>query len=287
MGFYELLYDKCQTSQIIPESLLALLPRGFQELGNHAILHLHPDLIPYASQIVAEIPKFLPKIRGIWLREGEIQGKYREPGTIRHLWGDSNSEVTIVEHGIRYQFDFTRIMFSKGNVTERGLLPSHMHPDEIVFDMFAGIGYFSLGIAKNSHPHQIYAMEWNPVAFEYLKQNIKLNHVQQYITPLFGDCKEIVKKLIDQGIYADKIIMGLLPAPKDAISAALSGIVHKGGVIIYEGIESKDSTTLYTEFQTIAHSCGFQVKLIERRIVKSFKPHEFHVVLELSISQLQ
>ena len=79
--------------------------------------------------------------------------------------------------------------------------------------------------------------------------------------------------------------MGLLPAPVDAIPSALSIVKETGTIIVYEGIEEKESMKLFTEFSTIASREGFQTSLIERRIVKNYKPHLYHVVIEILVSK--
>ena len=147
--------------------------------------------------------------------------------------------------------------------------------------MFAGIGYFTLGIAKTKKPARVYSIEWNPESFSYLQQNIKLNHVESIVNPILGDCKEQVPILVNQGILADRIIMGLIPAPVDAIPVALGAIKPSGSIIVYEGVEPKESTALFDEFQTIASGLNISTSIVERRIVKAFKPHEYHVVIEI------
>ena len=84
-----------------------------------------------------------------------------------------------------------------------------------------GIGYFSLGIAKYAKPRQIYAIELNPVSYKYLIENIHINKLTKIITPIHGNCAEEVPKLAEQGIFADRIIMGVFPAPYEYLKNAL------------------------------------------------------------------
>ena len=288
IGFKDKLRNYFQTHHpsVIPEGLYPVLPRGFQDLNKHIILKLNPQLLPYTTEIANATLEILPRMKAVWLREGQIQGKFRQPSGLTHILGDPETEVIINENGVRYKFDFTQIMFAKGNIHERSVLPKRINPGEVIVDMFAGIGYFTLGMAKSKKPKKIYAMEWNPTAYKYLCENIKLNHVENIVEPLLGDNKELVTYLVAQGIRADRIIMGLLPAPIDAIEYALklaksSGI---GTIVVYEGVEPKESTELYDSFQQIANQHNFSTELLERRIVKAFKPHEYHMVLEIEIS---
>ena len=284
MKFKDMLKNELKNNEDFTEDLLNLLPRGYQELNHIAILNLKPELRKYASQIAESMHKILPSLKAIWHKSGKIQGKFRQPQGLAHLWGDNNSEIIVTENHVKYKFDFTKIMFAKGNVTERRILPTRIKEGEVIVDMFAGIGYFSLGMARTKKPKKIYSIEWNPEAFNYLRENIQLNHVEEIITPIFGDCKEKVVELRENNILADRIIMGLLPAPVDAIPSALS-VIKDNGVIVYEGVEGKESTELFDEFSEIANQKGFITSIIERRIVKIYKPHLYHVVIEILIKK--
>jgi tRNA wybutosine-synthesizing protein 2 len=264
---------------------LELLPRGFQLLGHVAILHLRPEIREKELVIAGAILKLFPQIKSVWTRHGEIEGKYREPMGLFHLVGDPTTEVIISENNVRYKFDFTKIMFAKGNTAERGRVALKIQPGEIIIDMFAGIGYFTLGMAKSRKPRQVYAIEWNPVSFAYLKENLKLNHIEDLVTPILGDCCEEVPKLVSNGIVADRIVMGLLPSPKDAIPAALRAVKSTGTTILYEGVEPKNATELWDEFNEIVSKQHFQCELLERRIVKSYAPGRYHVVIEVKVTQ--
>jgi len=287
MAFKDQLREYFQTHlpTVIPTELYPVLPRGFQDLSKHIILKLNPQLHPYATDIADAILTLLPRMKAIWLQKGQIQGKFRQPSGLTHIAGDPETEVIVNENGVRYKFDFTQIMFAKGNTHERALLPKRIQPGEIIVDMFAGIGYFTLGMAKSKKPEKVYAMEWNPTAYKYLCENIKLNHVEQIVEPILGDNKELVTALAAQGIRADRIIMGLLPAPVDAIEYALKLVKPTGTIVVYEGVERKESTELYDAFQKIAGQHQYSTELLERRIVKAFKPFEYHVVLEIMVQK--
>jgi len=266
-----------------PEDLIAYLPSGFQQLSHRAILNLQLPILPYAQMIAEAIPKVVPQIIAVWNRTGIIEGPFREPAGLTYLWGDPSTEIINHENGIKYKFDFTKIMFAKGNVNERAYIPTTLQPGEIIIDMFSGIGYFTLGMAKSRKPKHIYAIEWNPTSFHYLQENLKLNHVEDMVTPINGDNKIETPKLVSQGIKADRILMGLLPAPKDCIPAALTAIKSEGTIVLYEGIEPEVSTQLFDEFTQVANEHGFQTILKERRIVKSYAPKLFHIVVEIIV----
>jgi len=187
MGFKDNLKEELRG--IIINEDLSLLPRGFQTLGKVMILKLHPKLLERRKVIANACLEILPKIKSVYLNLGKVKGKFRQPEKIEYLAGKDNPIVEHTEHGIRYIFDITKIMFSKGNLNERKHLATLVKSGEIIVDMFAGIGYFSLPIAKHSSVGKIYSIELNPDAYKFLVKNIKLNHFEDKIVPIHGNCK--------------------------------------------------------------------------------------------------
>ncbi len=74
-----------------------------------------------------------------------------------------------------FKLDLAKVMWSKGNNNERIRIARLVEDDEIVLDMFAGIEYFSVPIAKFSNAKQVIPIEINPNSYFYSNENIKLN----------------------------------------------------------------------------------------------------------------
>ena len=284
MGFKDNLKEVLKGN--LREQELSLLPRGFQSIGKVMIIKLDQKLLERKELIGKACLELIPYMKSVYLNLGKIKGKYREPENIELIAGENNPIVEHKEHGVRYQFDLTKIMFSKGNINERKLLAKKVKDGEIVVDMFAGIGYFSLPIAKNSNPERIYSIELNPVSYEFLVENIKLNHLEEIIIPILGDCNEEVLSLSKTGSKADRIIMGVFPAPKKFIKNALTLAKDDGSVYHYEGVADKEKIMdLFDEFNQIAEENKYSSKLISHRLVKSYGPNLYHVVLDIKISE--
>lgn len=269
---------------VLSNEELSILPRGFQTLGDVIILKLNPKLLERSKLIGQACLELFPKIRSVYINKGRIIGEFREPENIKFLVGEDNPIVEHKEHGIKYRFDITKIMFSKGNVNERKFLATLINKGEIVVDMFAGIGYFSLPIAKNSEVGQIYSIELNPLSYKTLLENIKINHLEDKITVIYGDCKEEVLKLSDTGIKADRVIMGVFPAPKDYIREALTLTKENGTFFHYEGVvERNNFISLFQEFEEISQKEHYSCDLISHRFVKSYGPNLYHTVLDIFV----
>ncbi|MBT6560522.1 MAG: hypothetical protein HOL76_04615, partial [Euryarchaeota archaeon] len=113
-------------------------------------------------------------------RLGEIVGDKRE-STVEILVGD-NDWVIRKESGINYGYPLTKCMFSSGNINERRRMGEIVSKNEIIVDLFSGIGYYTLPILVKSKVKHVYSCEWNINAINALKFNLKENKVENRCT---------------------------------------------------------------------------------------------------------
>lgn len=144
--------------------------------------------------------------------------------------------ITITENGIRQSFDLTRVMFSRGNITEKIRFGQLVQPGEVVLDMYAGIGYYTLPALIHGHASQVYACEWNESAIQALRYNLKENSVgDDRVVVLQGDCRILANehKLVNK---FDRVSLGLLPSSEggwrtavQALRTSIGGWLHVHG----------------------------------------------------------
>lgn len=284
MGFKQELKEKLK--DFLTEEEVSLLPSGFQTLGTAIIFKLNPKLLNKKELIGKACLELLPYIKSVYANLGKIEGTFRTPERIEYIAGEDNPIVVHKENGVIYKFDITKLMFSKGNVNERKYLSTLVKKKEIVVDMFAGIGYFSLPIGKHSHAEKVYSIELNPNAYEFLVENIKINHLEGKIVPILGDSKEEVLKLSGSGIRADRVIMGVFPAPKGFIKEALTLAKKEGTTYHYEGVVEKEAfMDLFNDFKEVAENEGYNCVLSSKRFVKSYGPNLYHLVLDILVDK--
>ncbi len=280
--FKKLLQERLRDS--LPPEKLTLLPSGFQQIGDKAILTLKSELYEFKEDISREILELFKKIRGVYLKTGAVIGVYRTP-QIEFIAGADEPEIIHREHGISYKFDLKKIMFSKGNINERARIAQLVEPNEIIFDLFAGIGYFSLIIGQTKKPRKIYAFELNPTAYHYLVENIKLNHIneeKEIIFPILGDSKSEPLKLTDK---ADRVIMGILPAPREHIDTVFK-IIKNPAIVHYEGLvkEKENIDRLFIDFKRKNTAYQRRLEVLQVNYVKSYGPKLYHVTLDIKVS---
>ncbi|MEN9625747.1 MAG: tRNA wyosine derivative biosynthesis protein Taw2, partial [archaeon] len=200
--------------------------------------------------------------------------------------GDRNTVTVHTESNCKYMFDVTKIMFAKGNLSERVRVPQQVKKGEIIVDMFAGIGYFSIPLGKLSPAEKIYAIELNPVSFYFLQKNIALNKLKN-VEAVCGDNRTIIEELIARGVKADRVMMGYLPPPKAFLPSAFT-IIKKGGMIHYEDLvnsatKDEDIKRVMRDIEHVAAEKGFSVKLVLAKCIKSYGPKIDHYVFDVKV----
>lgn len=271
MKFKELLSKKLNIPY--PE----LLPKGFQEMGDIIVLRLKPVHEPYEEKIARAVHELTGKRVAIWK---EVKGELRRP-EIKVYFGNGIS--TRKEYGCIFQLDITKVMYSKGNVGEKGRLLKLVKPGEKILDMFAGIGYFSIILAKHKDV-VIHAIEKNIDAYFFLVNNIYLNRLNNII-PLLGDNREVIPILKQKGELYDRILMGYLPSSTEFLEYAL--IVAKNTIIhLHEVLRKEDIEKFKTKIVDKIEKKGFSAQVLNIRNVKSYAPHKYHMVFDIKVTKI-
>jgi tRNA wybutosine-synthesizing protein 2 len=279
MSFKDLLKERLG-SYISKEEFL-LIPKGFQKTGEIIIINLPIEIENKFKVIGDAVLKIFPKVKTVCVKVGEITGELRRP-QIKVIAGEENLEVLNYENGVWFCYDAGKIMFAKGNVSERGRLPKLVLEGEIIVDMFIGIGYFSLPIAKKNKSVKVYGIDLNEDSIFWLKKAIKKNKLNN-IEVILGDSKVEVEKLIEKGVVADRVLMGYLPPPEEFILNAL-GILKKGGIIHYDALIRTDNVEEdLEEVRKLFCVDGREAEIINPQRVKSYKPKVDHYVVDLQV----
>lgn len=259
-----------------------LLPRRLRILGHVAILWLHPKVVENKNLIGNTVLEYDSKIRSVLRRTAAISGPYRQPA-VELIAGSHETETVFKENNVIFHLDPMKVMFSVGNKAER-LRMSQLGSDELVIDMFAGIGQFSIPMAVHARPRLIHAIEWNPDAFHYLSQNIKANRVHDLVHPHLGDTGIMTPKL-GQGI-ADRVLMGLIQGTTKYLEQGILCLKPSGVMHIHEiGLKNDLETNLLTMLEKTAFSLNRQVKLLNIHTIKTYNPSFDHFVLDVQVTE--
>ena len=213
---------------------------------------------------------------------GEVTGRTRKSG-VKMLLGDDDWVVRR-ENGVDYGYRVTKCMFSAGNVNERRRMGEIARRGEVIVDLFAGIGYYSLPILVHSEVEHVHCCEWNNDAVESLEWGLERNNVSSLCTVHRGDNRETSKSI---GKVADRVIMGLLPTSEWSFEAAMEVLSDSGGVVHIHGLSRPDEYSEWAE-EVMTGICNYREGSTASNFavnrIKSYAPRWDHVVLDVEIS---
>lgn len=226
-----------------------------------------------------ENPQKFLEMKGIEtvVKLGNIGGNKREPEV--EILAGSDTETIHRENGCLFKLDVARVMWSKGNTTERMRIAKLIQKGERVLDMFAGIGYFTIPAAVHSEAEIIHAIEINPVSHAYLKENIFLNKVNNMVNPLLGD-----SMIIAPEFSVDRVLMGYIGNTQDYLKSAINSLDDSGIIHYHESVYEKIKFKRPEERIRKAAE-GMTVKILNERVIKKYSPGVVHVVIDAEIKK--
>ncbi|MDD3421543.1 MAG: class I SAM-dependent methyltransferase family protein [Methanocellales archaeon] len=260
-------------ANVLSRDELGKLPHGWHILGDIIIVNVPTALQKRKYEIGRALLELHPRCKTALMMKG-VTGRYREPD-VETIAGDDTYTIH-KENGCLFKLDASKIMFSKGNLEERKRLSKF--GQGIVVDMFAGIGYFSIPMAVHSNPKKVIAIEVNPIAYNYLCENIALNGVGDIVQPIYGDCLSVTPAGV-----ADRVIMGSFEAfhyLKQGINALKpSGILHYHETTPEKLVFERPIRRVLESAKKLDRSA----KIIGLNKIKKYSPGVWHVVVDAQV----
>lgn len=200
---------------------------GVDVVGDIAIVRLS-GFSPKEKKKIGEALLAEMKNVGVVLeQEGGIEGEYRLR-KLKHVAGERRTLTVHRENGCAFRVDVARTYFSPRLSTERLRVAEEVGPRERVLNMFAGVGPYSVLIAKRAGA-RVTSCEVNGYAAELHLENNRMNKVEDLVTVVNADAADLPK------LVRSKFDRILMPHPSEAdrfIPTALK-LARKGGRLVY------------------------------------------------------
>ncbi len=207
--------------------------------------------------VVEGIREYNPHVKTVLLKKNGLEGEFRV-AEYEKLYGDE-TETVHTEFGCRFRVDPTKVYYSERFSTERDRVVSQIEPGENILVMFAGVGPFAVMAARNARPEKVVAVEKNPAAVDYMRENVELNSVEDIVEVIEGDAAEAVP----DGKF-DRIIMPLPESADEFLAVAFRHITPGGTVHYYRFIEDENWQEVEEEVEKAAESAGRNFEIIDR-----------------------
>jgi tRNA wybutosine-synthesizing protein 2 len=205
-----------------------------------------------------------------------VDGPHREP-EVEVVAGEGDTETVHREHGTVYALDLSEVVFSPGNETERvrmgGVVDS-----ERVLDMFAGVGQFTLPMARAGA--RVTAVERNPAAFEYLVENVVRNEVQPRVETYRADCRAVIAAGGSEFAF-DRVVMGHDDA-HEYLDAAFEALAPGGTVHVHAA--TPEALVPDRPVGRIREAAGERtVEVLDVRQIRDYGEGVTHLVVDLAV----
>jgi tRNA (guanine37-N1)-methyltransferase len=276
------------TNILSPEALRTV-SSSFDIVGDIAIIKTSYCNPLDAQAVAKQILTIHRGIKTVLSPTSPVKGDHRIR-TLRLLAGENKTVTKHKERGCIFLVDVEKCYFSPRLSHERFRIASQVSPSEIVVNMFAGVGCFSIITAKNVPVAKVYSIDVNPAAYQYMMENVRVNRLYNKVVPLLGDSKEVVEKQL-QGV-ADRVLMPLPEKALEYLPVALSALKKSGGWIHFydfqhaHGKEAPREKTGQKVSEKL-DSLGLHYKFICSRIMRPTGPNWYQTVLDIQVAASQ
>lgn len=255
-------------------------PRAFDILGNIALVKFDKETKAKDKKKFAEkLLKQYKSIKTVVEKIGKFKGRLRKQQT-KHIAGEKTKEVLHKENNCVFRFNIDKTYFSSRLSNERKEIYQKIKKGEEVLVMFAGVGPYSITIAKNSAAQKVYSNEINREANKYVKLNAELNKVKNKIVFLDGDVKRIALKLKKK---FDVIVMPR-PQLKDSFLKEAFKFSKKATRIFYYDFCKEDEINSVVEkVKEEAKKSRKKIKILKIKKAGEIAPYKVRVRIDFRV----
>ena len=275
-------------SRVLSPEDLANAYNSYDIVGNIAIIRLSPASRKNAQNIAKAIMSAHKSVKTVLAQVSPVAGDFRLR-RLMHVTGENRTSTIHRESECLFSVDVEKCYFSPRLYHERSRIARLIKPNETVVNMFAGVGCFSITIAKHVNTAKVFSIDVNPAAIQFMRENIRLNRVYGKVIPLLGDSKAIIDRRLQHA--ADRVLVPLPEIAFEYLPSAISALKTSGGWIHYYDFEHAGKTENSVEktklkvtkkLSSLNVAFGFPFS----RVVRTTGPNWYQVVLDMRIPRV-
>jgi len=277
----EVLADKLKPHE------LRLMYKSYDIIGDIAVIRI-PDSLNRKELIAEAVMQTHKHVKTVLQQTSPVSNEFR----LRRLeWvaGEKKTETFYREYGCVFKVNLEKCYFSPRLSHERMRIAKQVQPSEVVVNMFAGVGCYSILIAKHSQASRIYSIDLNPDAVQYMLENVLLNKVQNRVVPIHGNAEKVVQQTLKKS--ADRVLMPLPEKAYEYLDYALLALKPTGGWVhfyAFEHAKKPENPIEKAEAKVVEKlrrlNVDFEIPF--HRIVRGVGPNYFQIVLDVKLEHL-
>ena len=258
------------------------LVSAFDQIGDIIIVRI-PDSLASKKKIIGKILlEQVKTAKSVFYQSSPVEGDFRTRN-LQLIAGEKKTETEYRENGCRFLVDVEKAFFSPRLSTERERISNLVNDDDVVINMFGGVGMFSILAAKKTRCI-VYNIDINPTASKLCEENIKLNKLKGDVISLNGDSSVIINEQLQN--KADRVLM-LLPERSDEfLDTAISSLKKNGFIHYYSHIhaEKKQDAPKLSEDHFLSIN-KTHAKIISSKNVRPIGPRFYQTVIDVKIQK--
>ncbi len=258
------------------------LVSAFDQIGDIIIVRI-PDSLVSKKKIIGKILlEQVKTAKSVFYQSSPVEGDFRTRN-LQLIAGEKKTETEYRENGCRFLVDVEKAFFSPRLSTERERISNLVNDDDVVINMFGGVGMFSILAAKKTRCI-VYNIDINPTASKLCEENIKLNKLKGDVISLNGDSSVIINEQLQN--KADRVLM-LLPERSDEfLDTAISSLKKNGFIHYYSHIhaEKKQDAPKLSEDHFLSIN-KTHAKIISSKNVRPIGPRFYQTVIDVKIQK--
>ena len=255
---------------------------AFDQIGDIIIVRI-PDSLLSKKKIIGETLLNEVKIaKSVFYQASAVEGDFRTRN-LEILAGEDNTETEYKEFGCKFTVDVENAFFSPRLSTERERIANTIQDGEVMTNMFAGIGMFSIMAAKKKKC-TVYSLDINPLASKLCEKNIKSNKLAGKVVSINGDASEVINRLLVD--KSDRTLM-LLPERSDEFLESAIKTTKNGGIIHYYSHIHADKKIDAGKLSEEHYLDVTPVKseILDSKIVRAVGPRYYQTVVDVKITK--
>ena len=255
---------------------------AFDQIGHIIIIRIPDSLISKKKLIGETLLDQVKSAKSIFYQSSSVDGEFRTRD-LEILAGEDRTETEYKESGCRFLVDVRNVFFSPRLSSERTRIAEFVNNDEVIVNMFGGVGIFSI-IAAKMKRCTVFNIDINPLAAKLCKKNIAINKLVGNVISIEGDASQVINSQLEN--KSDRTLM-LLPEKSDEFldSAILS--TKSGGIILYYShihADKKSDAAKLSE-QHYMQITPVKSTILGSKIVRPVGPRFYQTVVDVKIKK--